>query len=125
MYFQITRGSKTGAELFDSKPIILLVLIQSMSGGIYNLNLAKNDRFLKNFAMLSFCQKSAESKSPWKYFHVSTIFRFVGQCLTCGSNRDFTSNMPALHTLHLESIKYVAFHHSLYLFVELKFNLKT
>ena len=53
---------------------MLCTLILYESGGTYSLTSAPNDRFLRNFFMAglfdsqSFCQKSAERKSPKKYF---------------------------------------------------------
>ena len=53
---------------------MLCVLILHVSGGTYSLKSTPNDSFLRNFFMAilfhsqSFCQKSAERKSPKKYF---------------------------------------------------------
>ena len=56
---------------------MLCVLILYISGGIYSLNTTPNDRFFEKHFMAvfliysqSFCQKSAERKSPKKYFFV-------------------------------------------------------
>ena len=65
--------------------------------GPYSLTSTPNDRFLWNFFMAglfnfeSFCQKSAERKSPKKYFF-SFIFSFC--CLTGNTNPGFISNKP-------------------------------
>ena len=52
---------------------MLCVLILYIKGGTYSLKPTPNDRFLKKLFMTilftqSFCQKSAEKKSPKKYF---------------------------------------------------------
>ena len=49
---------------------MLCALIFYVSGGTYSLTSTSNDRFLRNFFMagLFICQKSAERKSPKKYF---------------------------------------------------------
>ena len=57
------------------------VIIIYVSDGTYSITWTLNDRFLRNFFMTgfiysqSFCQKSAERKSPKKYF---VIFGLVG-----------------------------------------------
>ena len=59
---------------------VVCVLTLHMNGRTYSLKLIPNNRFLWNFSWQffissqSFCQKSAERKSPKKYFF---IFRFV------------------------------------------------
>ena len=55
-------------------PLMLCVLILYISGGTYCLKSTSNDKFFEKLFMAipiysqSFCQKSAERKSPKKYF---------------------------------------------------------
>ena len=55
-------------------PLILCALILYINGGTCSLNSTPNDRFFEKLFMSilfysqSFCQKSAEMKSPKKYF---------------------------------------------------------
>ena len=65
----------------DCHTIQVVCLNLYLSGGTYSLTSTPIDRFLRNFSWQCFiysqsiCQKSAERKSPKKYF---LIFRFVG-----------------------------------------------
>ena len=55
-----------------------------MSGGTYSLTSTQKDRFLRNsftagfIYFQSFCQKSAERKSPKKYFFISFLLTDLG-----------------------------------------------
>ena len=57
-----------------------IVCVLYMSGGTHNLTSTPNDRFLRKFFIAgfiysqSFCQKSAEMKSPTKYFFIHISF---------------------------------------------------
>ena len=62
-------------------PVMLCALILYMSGGTYSLKSTPNNRFVRSISWQfvysqSFCQKSAESKSPEEYFHIFHIFSF-------------------------------------------------
>ena len=65
-------------------PLMLCVLILYISGRTNSLKLAPNDRFLKKLFFLilifsqSFCQKSAERKSPKKYFLYFVLISGLG-----------------------------------------------
>ena len=73
---------------------MLCVLISYIRGGTYSLKSTTNDRFFwetfhGNFIYSqSFCQKSAERKSPKKYFS------YLFWCLAWGWNPGFSSNKP-------------------------------
>ena len=76
-------------------PLMLCVLILYISSGIYNLKSTPSDRFFfKNFSWQfliysqSFCQKSAERKSPKKYFFFHISFWY----LPWDTNPGFISN---------------------------------
>ena len=77
-----------------------LALILYVICGTYSLTSTPNNRFLRNFCMTglfnsqSFCQKSAERKSPKKYY-----FNILFWCLAWNTNPDFMSNKPTHHLL--------------------------
>ena len=65
-------------------PLMLCVLILYMSGGTYSLKSTPNDRFFEKLFhghfiySQSFCQKSAEGKSPKKYFLYFVLMSGLG-----------------------------------------------
>ena len=70
----VTYTNTVRITIYLLKPLMLCALILFVIGGTYSLTSTPNDRFLRNFLMAvfiysqSFCQKSAERKSPDKYF---------------------------------------------------------
>ena len=83
-------------------PLMLFVLILYISGGTYSLKSSPNDRFFwetfhGNFIYSQcYCQKSAERKSPKKYF---SYFVLMLCCLAWNSNLGFLSNKPTHYLL--------------------------
>ena len=81
--------------------LMLCVLILYISGGTESLNSTPNDSFFEKLFMAvliysqSFCQKSAERKSPKKYF----LYFVRSDVKTWGSNPGFTSNKPRHYLL--------------------------
>ena len=80
---------------------MLCMLISYASGGTYSLAWTLNVRFFEKpfhgrFILTHgvFCQKSAERKSPRKYF-----FHISFWCLTWDTNPGFTSNKPTHYLL--------------------------
>ena len=75
------------------------MLILYISGGTYSLKSTPNDRFFEKLFMAifidsqSFCQKSAERKSPKKYFS------YLIWCLAWESNPGFSSNKSTHYLL--------------------------
>ena len=58
---------------------MLCALVLYMSGGNYSLKSIFEKLFHGNFIYTqSFCKKSAERKSPKKYFHIFVLMRDMG-----------------------------------------------
>ena len=76
MHIYIIGHNNPSVRIIDLTPLMLCVLILYISGETYSLNSISNDRFLFSWETYhgnyicsqSFCQKSAERKSPKKYF---------------------------------------------------------
>ena len=78
---------------------MLCMLISYISGGTYSLKSTPNDRFEKRFKAnlfdsQSFCQKSAERKSPKKYFSCFIFDDWPGI-----RTQAFASNKPTHYLL--------------------------
>ena len=82
-------------------PLMLCALILYVSGGTYSLTSTPNDRFLRYFR--SFFRKSAEGKSPKKYY----CFHIWFWCLTWDMNRGFTSNKWTHYVLDYRATQFM------------------
>ena len=88
---------QSGLLTYFLTPLMLCVLVLYISGETYSLRSTLNDGFFEKLFMAvlifsqSFCQKSAEKKSPQKCF--------LFWCLVWGSNPGFTSNKPTHYLL--------------------------
>ena len=95
-YYTYTIGHYNPSVRLTTTTLMLCALILYMSGGTYSLSRLRTtdlwETFHGNFIYFpSFCQKSAERKSPKKYLH---IFVLMG-----GLNLSLTSNKSTHYLL--------------------------